>query len=389
MAVKILSVDDELDLEILLTQYFRRKIRKGEYEFSFAHNGLEALKMMLEKKDFDIILSDINMPEMDGITLLTKINEMRNPALKCIMVSAYGDMGNIRSAMNNGAFDFATKPIDLDDLSRTIEKAIEEIEFVRKSQQEHTQLVSIKSDLAVAGEIQQAILPQRCPPIEEMADMVDLFATMTPAKEVGGDFFDFFKIDEKRLGFVIADVSGKGVPASIFMAVSRTLLRATGMRGIDTNECLNYVNNMLCHESIDSMFVTVFYGIYNTETGLVEYTNAGHNPPYVVRADGTVDALPMSENIVAGMFDDFTFTQSTLQLDKGDMLVLFTDGVTEAFNTSGEMFDEKGLETTLENKGAGKSSHDICQEILKDVNDFSGKEPQSDDITLMAIRRLE
>ena len=389
MAVKILSVDDELDLEILLTQYFRRKIRKGEYEFSFAHNGLEALKMMLEKKDFDIILSDINMPEMDGITLLTKINEMRNPALKCIMVSAYGDMGNIRSAMNNGAFDFATKPIDLDDLSRTIEKAIEEIEFVRKSQQEHTQLVSIKSDLAVAGEIQQAILPQRFPPIEEMADMVDLFATMTPAKEVGGDFFDFFKIDEKRLGFVIADVSGKGVPASIFMAVSRTLLRATGMRGIDTNECLNYVNNMLCHESIDSMFVTVFYGIYNTETGLVEYTNAGHNPPYVVRADGTVDALPMSENIVAGMFDDFTFTQSTLQLDKGDMLVLFTDGVTEAFNTSGEMFDEKGLETTLKNKGAGKSSHDICQEILKDVNDFSGKEPQSDDITLMAIRRLE
>ena len=389
MAVKILSVDDELDLEILLTQYFRRKIRKGEYEFSFAHNGLEALKMMLEKKDFDIILSDINMPEMDGITLLTKINEMRNPALKCIMVSAYGDMGNIRSAMNNGAFDFATKPIDLDDLSRTIEKAIEEIEFVRKSQQEHTQLVSIKSDLAVAGEIQQAILPQRFPPIEEMADMVDLFATMTPAKEVGGDFFDFFKIDEKRLGFVIADVSGKGVPASIFMAVSRTLLRATGMRGIDTNECLNYVNNMLCHESIDSMFVTVFYGIYNTETGLVEYTNAGDNPPYVVRADGTVDALPMSENIVAGMFDDFTFTQSTLQLDKGDMLVLFTDGVTEAFNTSGEMFDEKGLETTLENKGAGKSSHDICQEILKDVNDFSGKEPQSDDITLMAIRRLE
>ena len=389
MAVKILSVDDELDLEILLTQYFRRKIRKGEYEFSFAHNGLEALKMMLEKKDFDIILSDINMPEMDGITLLTKINEMRNPALKCIMVSAYGDMGNIRSAMNNGAFDFATKPIDLDDLSRTIEKAIEEIEFVRKSQQEHTQLVSIKSDLAVAGEIQQAILPQKFPPIEEMADMVDLFATMTPAKEVGGDFFDFFKIDEKRLGFVIADVSGKGVPASIFMAVSRTLLRATGMRGIDTNECLNYVNNMLCHGSIDSMFVTVFYVIYNTETGLVEYTNAGHNPPYVVRADGTVDTLPMSENIVAGMFDDFTFTQSTLQLDKGDMLVLFTDGVTEAFNTSGEMFDEKGLETTLENKGAGKSSHDICQEILKDVNDFSGKEPQSDDITLMAIRRLE
>ena len=112
LPVKILSVDDEMDLELLLTQYFRRKIRKGEYEFYFAHNGLEALTIMLQQKDINIILSDINMPEMDGLTLLTKINEMQNPAMKCIMVSAYGDMGNIRSAMNNGAFDFATKPIE-------------------------------------------------------------------------------------------------------------------------------------------------------------------------------------------------------------------------------------------------------------------------------------
>ena len=122
MAVKILSVDDETDLELLLTQYFRRKIRKGEYEFFFAHNGLEALQILLKNPDIAIILSDINMPEMDGLTLLAKVNEMRNPSLKCIMVSAYGDMDNIRHAMNNGAFDFATKPIDLDDLQITIDK---------------------------------------------------------------------------------------------------------------------------------------------------------------------------------------------------------------------------------------------------------------------------
>ena len=388
MAIKILSVDDEQDLEILLTQYFRRKIRKGEYEFSFAHNGLEALQMVLEKKDFDIILSDINMPEMDGLTLLTKINEMRNPALKCIMVSAYGDMGNIRSAMNNGAFDFATKPIDLDDLSRTIEKAIEEIEFVRKSQSEHTQLESIKSDLAVAGEIQQAILPRLFPPISEFADHVDLYATMTPAKEVGGDFFDFFKVDDQRVGFVIADVSGKGVPASIFMAVSRTLLRATGMRGTEPGECLTYVNNMLCSESVDSMFVTIFYGIYNIETGLITYTNAGHNPPYIVHASGAVEALPFSDNIVAGMFDGIDYTQHTLQLEKGDTLFLFTDGVTEAFNPAGEEFDEKGLEQALAQTGSQPSSHKICQEILQAVNRFADSEPQSDDITVMAIKRL-
>lgn len=388
MAVKILSVDDELDLEILLTQYFRRKIRKGEYEFSFAHNGLEALKMVLEKKDFDIILSDINMPEMDGLTLLTKLNEMRNPALKCIMVSAYGDMGNIRSAMNNGAFDFATKPIDLDDLSRTIEKAIEEIEFVRQSQQEHTQLESIKSDLAVAGEIQQAILPKHLPTIDNIGDYVDLSATMMPAKEVGGDFYDFFKISDTKLGIVMADVSGKGVPASIFMAVSRTLLRATGARGVASNECLNIVNKLLCNESVDSMFVTVFYGIYDITTGVLQYTNAGHNPPFVIRkATGKVEMLPFSQDIVAGMFDDVTYTQLDLQLEKGDSLVLFTDGVTEAFNVNGEQFDEEGLEKSLEGQ-ADTSTCDLVKKIVSDVNAFAGEEPQSDDITVMAVKRI-
>ena len=242
MPIKILSVDDEMDLELLLTQYFRRKIRKGEYEFVFAHNGLEALTMMVKHPDIEIILSDINMPEMDGLTLLAKVNEMRNPALKVIMVSAYGDMGNIRQAMNNGAFDFATKPIDLDDLSVTIEKAIEQIEYVHQMQKEHSQLESLKGDLAIACEIQQAILPRVFPPFPEDSDKLDIAASMTPAKDVGGDFYHFFRIDDDRIGFVIADVSGKGIPAAIFMAVSRTLIRATGVRGGSPADCLTYSN---------------------------------------------------------------------------------------------------------------------------------------------------
>ena len=237
--VKILSVDDEQDLELLLTQYFRREIRKGEYQFFFAHNGLEALTLLLREKDIDIILSDINMPEMDGLTLLTKVNELQNPALKCIMVSAYGDMNNIRSAMNNGAFDFATKPIDLDDLSLTIKKAIEQIEYIKQSQEEHTQLESLKTDLAVAGEIQQAILPRIFPPFPENEHELDLAAMMTPAKDVGGDFYDFFRIDDDHIGLVMADVSGKGIPAAIFMAVSRTLIRTIALQGYDPglNRC--------------------------------------------------------------------------------------------------------------------------------------------------------
>ena len=387
MPIKILSVDDENDLELLLTQYFRRKIRKGEYEFSFAHNGLEALTLLLKNKDYDIILSDINMPEMDGLTMLTKINEMQNPALKCIMVSAYGDMGNIRQAMNSGAFDFATKPIDLDDLSVTIEKAIEHIQYIKTMQQEHNQLESIKGDLAVAREIQQAILPRIFPPFPENSGELDIAASMNAAKDVGGDFYDFFRIDDDKIGFVIADVSGKGVPAAIFMAVSRTLIRATGIRGVTPSECITYSNDLLAKESANNMFVTVFYGIYNIKTGEVTYTNAGHNPPYLIKADGTIEQLPLSKDIVVGALDDFQFSEETLLLEHGDTLLLYTDGVTEAINVNDEEYGEKRLEETLKDV-----TQQNCQQIINtvkaNVKTFAGEAEQSDDITLLAIKRL-
>ena len=389
MAVKILSVDDELDLEVLLTQYFRRQIRKGEYEFAFAHNGLEALQKLLETPDFDIILSDINMPEMDGLTLLAKVNELKNPAMKCIMVSAYGDMDNIRSAMNKGAFDFATKPIDLDDLSRTIEKAIEQVRYIRESQQEHNQLESIKNDLAIAGEIQQTILPRSFPPFPELTEVVDIYASMTPAKDVGGDFYDFFQIDDERIGLVIADVSGKGVPASLFMAVSRTLLRATALRGVSSAECLTYANKLLCKESLDSMFVTVFYGIYHYKTGMMDYTNAGHNPPYLLRGGRTVEFLPVASNFVVGVFDDIEFESNTLTFGIGDTLLLYTDGVTEAFNDKREQFSESNLQDMLASMHESSSAKEVVTSVLQSVKTFSGDYPQSDDITLLSLQRIK
>ena len=389
MAVKILSVDDELDLEVLLTQYFRRQIRKGEYEFAFAHNGLEALQKLLETPDFDIILSDINMPEMDGLTLLAKVNELKNPAMKCIMVSAYGDMDNIRSAMNKGAFDFATKPIDLDDLSRTIEKAIEQVRYIRESQQEHNQLESIKNDLAIAGEIQQTILPRSFPPFPELTEVVDIYASMTPAKDVGGDCYDFFQIDDERIGLVIADVSGKGVPASLFMAVSRTLLRATALRGVSSAECLTYANKLLCKESLDSMFVTVFYGIYHYKAGMMDYTNAGHNPPYLLRGGRTVECLPVASNFVVGVFDDIEFESNTLTFGIGDTLLLYTDGVTEAFNDKREQFSESNLQDILASMHESSSAKEVVTSVLQSVKTFSGDYPQSDDITLLSLQRIK
>ena len=386
MAVKILSVDDETDLELLLTQFFRRKIRKGEYEFFFAHNGLEALQVLLKHPDIAIILSDINMPEMDGLTLLTKVNEMRNPSLKCIMVSAYGDMENIRHAMNNGAFDFATKPIDLDDLQVTIDKAVEQIEYVKSAQKEHAQLVDIQGDLTVAREIQHAILPRSFKLKMEDADLVDIYASMVAAKDVGGDFYEFFPIDDHRIGFTIADVSGKGVPAAIFMAVSRTLIKATGLRDVASNVCMQMVNDMLCGESVESMFVTVFYGIYDLKTGEIDYTNAGHNPPYILHADGTVEMMKTECNLVLGAIEGMSFKNESLQLQPGDAIVLYTDGVTEAENKDHEQFGESRMEAALaELKGA--ESKQIVDTINASVKEFVNGAAQSDDITQLVIRR--
>ena len=386
MPIKILSVDDENDLELLLTQYFRRKIRKGEYDFHFAHNGLEALTMLLKEKDFDIILSDINMPEMDGLTLLTKINEMQNPALKCIMVSAYGDMGNIRQAMNNGAFDFATKPIDMDDLSLTIEKAIEQIAFVHESQKEHTQLESLKKDLTTARDIQQYILPQVFPPFPEDSDKVDIYASMEAAKDIGGDFYDFFRIDDDRIALVIADVCGKGIPAALFMAVSRTMIRSLGLQNESAGECLTKANRLLASSSVEYMFVTMFYAIYNIKTGLVTYCNGGHNPPFLLRADGTAEELPMSENVIVGALKGIVFKENTLQLEHGDTLVMYTDGVTEALNPAKKEFGTTRLDHILRGM-AGKSCQQIVESVRAGITDFVGEAEQSDDITMLVVKR--
>lgn len=386
MTEKIMVVDDEPDLESLIRQRFRRQIRDGEYDFVFASNGLGALSRLLEFPDINIILSDINMPEMDGLTLLAKLNELKNPALKTVIVSAYGDMDNIRTAMNRGAFDFVTKPVDFTDLETTIKKTIHELEILRQAQQEHDQLVAIHQDLVVARNIQQSILPKVFPPFPDRNDF-DIFAGMTPAKEVGGDFYDFFLIDKERLGLVIGDVSGKGIPAAIFMAVSRTLLKATALKGLPPSECLAYVNDLLCLESTASMFVTIFYGIFNTTTGELEYTNGGHNPPYILKTDGSIQSLEMTGGIALGVVEGMAYDTRKTELQLGAGIFLYTDGVTEAFNAADAMYTNQRLEQLLTGQNA-QSIKEIVQKVFQDVNDFSIGREQSDDITILAMRRV-
>jgi len=379
-----MSVDDEPDMEMLIRQKFRKQVREKEYEFIFAINGLEALTKLIENPDVTLILSDINMPEMDGLTLLTKINELKNPTLRTVIVSAYGDMDNIRTAMNRGAYDFATKPIDFEDLEITIKKAIKEIEISQKALKEHDQLVSIQNDLEIARDIQQSIIPRQFPPFPGRTDF-ELYASMNAAKSVGGDFYDFFLIDEDHLGIVMADVSDKGIPAAIYMAVSRTIIHASAIKEMEPQECLYFSNNLLAKDNENSMFVTVFYGILNTKTGVMKYSNAGHNPPYILEKDGGIKLIEPTHDKVLGIIENCKFKTKSINLNPGDGLFLFTDGVTEAMNPDFKLYTEEKLEGLLAEIKEG-SPEEIIDTVYKSVKDHASGAVQSDDITMLALR---
>ena len=292
--IKILVVDDEVDLEALVLQKFRRQIRKGELAFSFAHNGKEAIEKLDEDPEIAMVLSDINMPVMDGLALLKQLSETK-PEIRAVIVSAYGDMSNIRTAMNRGAFDFVTKPIDFGDLQITIDKTLKHLRLMKDALASRDQLVALNSELDVARQMQAAALPARC----SSTDFYDFNAVMVPAKEVGGDFYDLIRMSEKRIGVAIGDVSGKGVPAALFTMATRTLLRSYAMGGDPPHQCLNKVNELLCEDNDMCMFVTLFYAVLDAENGVLHYCNGGHNLPRIVRNDGRVEVLHATRNVAA------------------------------------------------------------------------------------------
>ncbi len=201
--------------------------------------------------------------------------------------------------------------------------------------------------------IQRSILPSNFPPFPDRKDF-ELHAAMVPAREVGGDLFDFFLLDDDHLGFVIGDVSGKGVPAALFMSVARTLLRATAQHRTSPGECLTYVNDSLAEQNVAAMFVTLFYGVLNTRTGDLEFANGGHNPPYVFSSDGKLRALRGKSGPLLGMLEGCQYKTLHDRIAPGEGLLLYTDGVTEAVEKGTEFFGEQRLEQVLSEHAASR-----------------------------------
>jgi len=384
---KILVVDDEPDLQALIMQKFRKEIKENQYDFAFADNGVQALNKINEDGGIELVLSDINMPEMDGLTLLARINELNNKLLKSVIVSAYGDMDNIRTAMNMGAYDFITKPIDLKDLKITIEKSLKEVKDYRAVTIAQEKLLSLQRELDIANIIQTSLLQKKFPAFPDRKEF-DIFAKMVPAKEVGGDLYDFFLIDKYRLGVVVGDVSGKGIAAALLMAVSKTLLKATATKGMAADNILAEVNNIIAEESPSNMFVTVFYGVLDTRSGQFEYSNGGHNPPYLISTDGKAKQLDNIGGLILGAIKEAEYQSNVVIIKPGESLFFYTDGVTEAFNKDAEEFHETRLEKSLINKNS-LNVDELVQHVFDDVQAYSEGTEQSDDITCVALKYLK
>ena len=242
-------------------------------------------------------------------------------------------------------------------------------------------------DLEIAKKIQHSALPSVFPPYPNRKDF-SIFASMYAAKEVGGDFYDFYLLDETHLAFVVADVSGKGIPGAMFMMTSKTLIKSHAESGLAVNEVFTQVNAKLCENNEAGMFVTAWMGILDLETGMIRYANAGHNPPLVRHKDGTYEYLKGRANFVLAGMEGVRYKEQQLQLQQGDEIYLYTDGVTEAHDMDKQLFGEERLLVSL-NETKGMTVDEICAKVKADVDAFQGEAEQFDDITMLCVRLNE
>lgn len=255
------------------------------------------------------------------------------------------------------------------------------IRELREALKTKTQYIALQQELDIAREIQRAMLPKAFPARAE----VEIFGAMIPAKEIGGDFYDFFVLDEHRVGVAIADVSGKGVPAALFMAIAKTLLRATALFRAAPGACLAKLNDLLCENNDQELFVTVFYGILDSRNGQFRYANGGHNPPLHIRADGVVTPLPMTGGLALAILDHRDYAEAVMNLAAGDSLYFYTDGVTEAMDSDGVEFTAQRLIQLLHGWNT-VPAQDIPQRVIHAVHAFERGAAQADDITSVVLR---
>jgi sigma-B regulation protein RsbU (phosphoserine phosphatase) len=381
----LLIVDDNEDNRYTLT---RRLNREGYQNLTTANNGREALER-LTAQPFDLVLLDVMMPDMNGYEVLEHVKA--NASLRdipIIMISALDETESVIRCIELGAEDYLNKPFNPVLLRARVGALLEKKRLrdeVRKN------LARLEEEMDSARALQIGMLPRNFP-VCSAAQPVSVHAVMHPAREVGGDLYDCFYAGENTFCFLVGDVSGKGASAAMFMARTRSLVRITvelwrdwRTDTIQPGQLLEAVNRELCQNNDERMFVTLFLGLFDTQTGILSFVNAGHPAPHLLRAGGDTAQIDAKPGLPLGVRSHAKFEGRTLAIQPGDALFVCSDGVFEALNEKGDLFSIERLNQEL-SAANGEDPIEIVRVVKNAVDTFTGTAPKADDVTALALR---
>ncbi|MBT21648.1 hypothetical protein CMK17_17085 [Candidatus Poribacteria bacterium] len=385
MAEKILAVDDEVDI----LQLIEMTLISDGFEVITASNGIEALEKARIHMP-DLILLDLMMPEMDGFEVIENLKqapEMRD--IPVVMLTARAQAHERIEGLSAGADDYIVKPFELEELRLRIESILA---HTRKTKYINP-LIGALGDwftedgveqfaehLRTASAIQQHLLPQ----LEPKLAGFDISGLLESSMSISGDFYDFIPLEDNRLGIVIADVRGKGIPAALLMVMIRTSLRLVCREDISPSSVLKRVNDLLVIDTTPDFFATIVYGILDPKSMTFTYSNAGHCYPMLLRGE-KIEEL-QTGGMILGCFGFAEFETETIELESGNKILFYTDGLTEAeFEAEGEFYGEERLEQVFK-KNSNLPADELCKKIREDLFGFCGTNQQKDDITIVAIK---
>ncbi len=388
---QILIVDDEP----LNIDYLEQELEDLDYKVLSARNGREALELV-ESQLPDMILLDIMMPIMDGFEVLARLKaEEQWRDIPVVVISALSDMNNVVKGIELGAEDYLPKPFDPVLLHARIKSGLEKKRF---RDLERLYLKALERELEIGREIQTDFLPDEIP----QPDGWQIASFFRAAREVAGDFYDVFHLDERMLGLVVGDVCDKGVGSALYMALFRSLLRVTSdatkfttgpeESGAESDRArvlknsIEFTNQYICRVHKSAMFASLFFGVLDPKSGSLCYINAGLDPPFVFRQGKVLVELKPTGPIV-GAIEDVDFEVGEIQLEPGDVLLLYTDGITDAQNGKDDEFGRERVLSIAE--GYSASADSLINHIVLDLEAFIESAPQFDDITLMAVQRTD
>jgi phosphoserine phosphatase RsbU/P len=381
----LLVVDDNEDNRYTLT---RRLNREGYQNLTTAKNGREALERMAAQS-FDLVLLDVMMPDMNGYEVLecVKANESLRE-VPIIMISALDEIDSVIRCIELGAEDYLNKPFNPVLLRARVGALLEK---KRLRDEVRRNLARLEEEMDAARSLQLGMLPHQFPPCST-AQPVAVHALMQPAREVGGDLYDCFYAGDHTFCFLVGDVSGKGASAAMFMARTRSLVRMTvelwrlwRTDEVRPAQLAEAVNRELCQNNNERMFVTVFLGLFDTQTGILSFINAGHPAPHLLRTGGPAAQIEAKPGLPLGVRANAKYETRTLALQPGDAMFVCSDGVFEALNEKGDLFSIERLNKELSNTD-GADPVEIVRIVKNAVDVFTGTAPKADDVTALALR---